>query len=643
MDQVFLNKITAIIEANLENEKFGVEELSQELGMSRSNINRKLRSLQKDSISQLIQEIRLHRAMEMLQQKVATASEVAFRVGFSSPTYFNKCFHEYYGFPPGEVKKLEEYDREKAKLILTSKPNTANPIPTPKDKKLTNQKRLIFWIISSALIVMLLLFSLFNFFNDEIFKHSKTANNIKIVSAEKSIAVLPFVNLSNDPEQEYFSDGMMEEILNHLFMIEGLRIPSSTSSMRFKGSKKSVREIARELGVSFVLEGNVSIAGNNVRIIVRLINGKNEQLLWKEEYKQAFTAISLHEIQSDVAQQVAENLEVVINPEVKKRMEALSTENTEAYTLYLQAKNYYVESYQQNMQMLERAVALDPGFADAYALMAYIRMWYEDDSLSRDQMLEKIEPLINKALQLDNNSVLAHSVNGEFRLWFYWDFETVEKEYQICKQINPSNIEGYEYLIQYLFALGRYREAHILSEENFKQNKASVGNWIMMALSFDNIGENEKSCETIETALRIFPEINYVAYNALGIFVSSGKFEKAIKLFEKFTEGIELKYLEDRLLSDAGIAYFKTGNKVKSIMMLNELNSRKKYFFRNQSSYFAASLYMAMGKKDMALQSLENAYKNRELVLAMLSMDKQFMLLHGDPQFEDLLRRIGFK
>ena len=124
MDQVFLNKVTAIIEANLENEKFGVEELSHELGMSRSNINRRLRSLQKNSISQLIQEIRLQRAMEMLQQKVATASEVAFRVGFSSPTYFNKCFHEYYGFPPGEVKKLEEYDREKVRQYYNARTNS---------------------------------------------------------------------------------------------------------------------------------------------------------------------------------------------------------------------------------------------------------------------------------------------------------------------------------------------------------------------------------------------------------------------------------------------------------------------------------------------------------------------------------------
>jgi len=125
---------------------------------------------------------------------------------------------------------------------------------------------------------------------------------------EKSIAVLPFENMSNDPEQDYFSDGMMQETLNQLFKIGGLIIPSGTSSMRFKGSKLSVREIAQKLNVSYVLEGNVSKSGDNVRIIVRLINGGNEHLIWTEDYKKTITAINLLEIQSDVAQQVAEKM-----------------------------------------------------------------------------------------------------------------------------------------------------------------------------------------------------------------------------------------------------------------------------------------------------------------------------------------------
>jgi len=648
MDQVFLNKITAIVEANLENEKFGVEELSQELGMSRSNINRKLRSLEKNSISQLIQEVRLHRAMEMLQQKVATASEVAFRVGFSSPTYFNKCFHEYYGFPPGEVKKLEEYDREKAKSVILAEPSAGRSELLTTNIKKAKRKRLILWIVFSVLLVMLAIFSFLYFFKADLFQKSRDGKYITITDAEISIAVLPFINLSNDPEQEYFSDGMTEEILSHLFMIGGLKIASSTSTMRFKESNLSLREIARELGVSYVLEGSLSRAGDNVRIIVRLVNGKNEQLLWTEDYNRAMTVTDLHEIQSDVAQQVAQNMNVAIKPEVKKRIEARPTENTEAYLLYLQAGQLNIEmEYAQ--QLLERAVLLDPGFADAYALMALWRMWTRKDSLSREQMLGKVEPLINKALQLDKNSILAHAVNGGFRLWFYWDFKTVEKEFQIFKQLSPSNTESYGDFDQYLWAVGKFREAYILCEDVFEQNKALPTSWVTMALAYYYIGEPEKSIETIETALRLFiiqhypVDQYYLLRNALQIFVWSARYEEAIAIFEKNTEGKELDDLEDDLLGAMGIAYFKTGNKNLATTILNELLSRNSNFFRNLSSEYAAAIYVAMGENEKALQNLESAYNKRELGLAKLKTDPYFQPLHGDSRFEDLLTRIGFK
>ena len=195
--------------------------------------------------------------------------------------------------------------------------------------ELLRSKRFRFRIVSLSLIFIALSVSAY-FVLPPIFKNSSQ-------SSDRSIAVLPLQNMSNDPGQEYFSDGMMQEILNHLFMIGGLKIPSGTSSMRFKGSKLPVRDIAHQLGVSYVLEGNVSISGNNVRIIVRLINGKNEQLLWTEDYKRTLTAIDLLDIQSDVAEMVAGSLNVVMNPEVKKRIKARPTENTEAYLLYLQA------------------------------------------------------------------------------------------------------------------------------------------------------------------------------------------------------------------------------------------------------------------------------------------------------------------
>ena len=155
-----------------------------------------------------------------------------------------------------------------------------------------------------------------------------------------------------------------------------------------------------------MLEGNVSRSGEKVRIIVRLINGKNEQLLWTEDYRRAMTATDLLEIQSDVAQQVAENMKIVINPEVKKRIESKPTLNTEAYTLFLQARTDYLQ-FDQAKSKLERAIFLDPAYSDAYAQLAYY--WLHEGGyrgkISRDQVVEKAEPLVNKALELNNNSL----------------------------------------------------------------------------------------------------------------------------------------------------------------------------------------------------------------------------------------------
>jgi TolB-like protein/Tfp pilus assembly protein PilF len=461
---------------------------------------------------------------------------------------------------------------------------------------------------------------------------------------DRSIAVLPLQNMSNDPGQEYFSDGMMQEILNHLFMIGGLKIPSGTSSMRFKGSKLSVREIAHELGVSFILEGNVSISGNNVRIIVRLINGKNEQLLWTEDYKRTMSAIDLLDIQSDVAQKVAENLKVVMNPEVEKRIKARPTENTEAYLLFLQALvgKGQLESAQK---LLEKAIALDPGFADAYATLAFFSLIQGNDlygKLSREQVLEKTEPLLKKALQIDKNSVMAHTYLASVMLWYNWDFKSVEKEFQIVNQLNPSSSDAYLEFVQYLIIIGKFEDALDICQKSFNDYDITGHKYVAKALAYCYSGQQDKALETVETYLNIFQMDNFILYNSMRIYVSLGKYGKVIELFEKNLANKPVNDLSDCFLGYLGIAYFKTGRESQSTAFLNELSSRSKKPYIGSPSYYEAEVYTAMNEKDKALQLLQKAYTNHEVEMAWLKVDPIFQPLHGEPQFENLLRKIGF-
>jgi TolB-like protein len=493
-------------------------------------------------------------------------------------------------------------------------------------------------VVGSVIVLVLILLGLF--FIPKLFKSS--------VPVEKSIAVLPFDNISNEPGQEYISDGMMQEILHHLFKIGGLKIPSSTSSMRFKGSKLSVREMARELGVSYILEGNVSCSGDNIRIIVSLSNGKDGSLIWTEDYKKTITATNLLEIESDVAQQVAENMKIVINPDVKKRIETKPTNNTEAYTLFLQVlKSSDSLSFDQARSMLERAIILDPGYADAYAFLAiqWIYSGAHGGNISRGQVLEKAEPLVKSALQLDNNSLFAHFAMASLRLWYYWDFETVEKEFQIFNQLDPSNSEtGWTGLFSdYLLAYGKYREAFILTKNDLDKNINSSFSWMQMALAYYFDGQQEKVLETIETARHLSPDNEFTFTNSIRLMVYMTKYDKAIEIFEKNMDGKQPHDLIPYYLGHLGIAYFKTGNKSKSNEFLNELLKRSRTSPVGSPSFFAAAIYTAMGENNKSLPLLEKAFVDHEVEMFWLKVEPLFRPLHGDPQFENLLMKIGFK
>ncbi|HEX7494979.1 MAG TPA: hypothetical protein VF346_12220 [Bacteroidales bacterium] len=462
--------------------------------------------------------------------------------------------------------------------------------------------------------------------------------------ADRSIAVLPFENMSNDLGQEYFSDGMMQEILNHLFMIGGLKIPSGTSSMRFKGSKLSVREIARELGVIFVLEGNVSISDKNVRIIVRLINGKNEQLLWSEDYKRTLSAIDLLDIQSDVASKVAEKLKVVMNPEVKKRINSRPTENTEAYLLFLQATQS-MGQHEYVQQLLEKAIILDPGFSDAYAALALFWLIQGNDlygKLDRAKVLEKTGPLLTKALELDNNSVMAHTYLASVKLWYYWDFDSVEKEFQIVNKLNPSSSEAYLEFVQYLIILGKFDDASIIINRSLNEKDLIGDKYVASALAYCYSGQQENALKAVETYLDDYQIDNFLLYNAMRIYVSLGKNEKVIELYEKNLAKKPLSDLSDCFLGYMGIACFKTGRKGEFTAFLNELSSKSLKTSVGSPSYFEAAVYTAMDEPDKALQLLEKAYTNHEVDMVWLKVDPLFSRLKGDQRFENLLRSIGF-
>lgn len=389
----FLKKVTEIVEENLSNEKFGVSELANEVAMSRSNLLRKIKKLTDLSVSQFIRQIRLQQAMEILRHESLSISEVAYQVGFSSVSYFIKCFRDFYGYPPGEAEKYREL-----------KPNSQQAKSSANKK---NRKLLI-----AALSLLMLVAILYI-----IFKPSQTVKP----TLEKSIAVLPFKNDSNDSSNVYIINGLMESLLNKLQKIEGLRVISRTSVEKYRNNPKTSAEIAKELNVSYFVEGSGQKIGNQIMLNIQLIEAKDDKHLWAEQYNREVKDI--FKLQKEVALNIVDKIQVIITPEEKERLKKQSTENLLAYDFFLkgldQMQKGNKESFEEAISYFNRAINEDPNYARAYASISM--SYYFLDLFQADKKhLNQISHNADKAFLLDAKlpqalvaKALSYTISGE--------------------------------------------------------------------------------------------------------------------------------------------------------------------------------------------------------------------------------------
>lgn len=548
VNQIFLNKLTGIIEDNLENEQFGVEEVSREMGLTYSKINRKLKSMANQSLAQFIREIRLKRAMEMLQQNEVTASEIAYKVGFGSPTYFNKCFHDYYGFPPGDVKKRE------ISIPNLKKITTHETDPAPKSTKpafLTSlfikSKRkgfrlLAFILILIGLLVTILFISSY-LFNQSLFKRTNAS------TLNKSIAVLPFKNLSDNKENQYFADGVMEGVLNNLFRIREFKVISRTSVEQFRESTLSSPQIAEKLGVNYLLEGSVARDTNQVRIFVQLIDARQDQHIWSEEFDRKLTDIFI--IQSDIAKQIASELQVVLSAKEIENIEKIPTKNPEAYNLYLKGRFFWKwrtqEGLNTSVTYFEKAIVADPGYALAYAGLAdayFIQAWWGWSS--RMEGYDRAKKTALRALELDKNLAEAHATLGDILAWSDWKWEEARKELQLAIELNPNYVTAHHYYSELHDILGENEEARAQINRALELDPFYPILYGLSAIYYCHMGKYEKSLEECRKEEEFDPGYVRVYWNNLFIYLKRGEDLKAFECIQKIMQKdtLTLKYIQ---------------------------------------------------------------------------------------------------
>ncbi len=464
---------------------------------------------------------------------------------------------------------------------------------------------------------------------------------------EKSIAVLPFRDLSPDKNQEYLSDGMMVAILDRLIQVKELQTRSERSVMSYKDSKKTVAEIGKELAVAYILEGNVQRFGEQLRISVRLVDAKNEQPLWANQYDGQYA--NIFDFQNKIAQQIASNLNINIAPEVKQIFQKVPTQNTEAYTKYLKGYNAFWRRIGDGdvIKLFEEAIALDSQFASPYAELAQV--WMNsgafEGSNNRTNILTKVQPLLDKAIQLDSNNIRTIMVKNHFNFWYLWDFKETEKGLEkLASMIDVSNGEYAQTYTDFLNVRGKFKEAKEFATKAKNNDVTNYWHWSAYISGLNFAGEREEAIRQTEIANKLFPGNGLIVGEGSRAYIHAKKYNEGIKFIEEVLAFWQVKegFGFPRIAANLGIAYYHTNQKEKAKEVLNYLIEWSKHTTGASPSFHIGMVYAQMGEKDLALQWIEKAIETHEIECYWLMVEPSFEPLRDDPRWEKMLDKVGF-
>jgi TolB-like protein/DNA-binding winged helix-turn-helix (wHTH) protein/Tfp pilus assembly protein PilF len=453
----------------------------------------------------------------------------------------------------------------------------------------------------------------------------------------QSLAVLPLENLSQDPDQEYFADGMTDELITSLAKIRALRVISRSSVIPFKRTQKPLGEIARALKVDAVVEGTVRRSANRVRISAQLVQAASDTHVWAETYEGDLSNVLV--LQSTVARDIARQIKVTLTPQEEARLARSRLLNPEAHEAYLKGGFFCSkrteEGIQKGIQYLEKAIRIDPTYAPAYAALANCHTDANRAHLRRpDEAYAEAKAAAVKALELDDEIAEAHAMLGVVRLYSDRDWSAAEKEFKRAIDLEPEDGTVHQRYALGLAAMSRLNDA--LAEIRRGRDVDPL-----MVILNANVGQilyygrqYQRAMEEFKKALEMEPTM-VAALQGLGhTYVQMGRYAEAIAEFQKARlDGGSL------VAAQLGHAYAESGKRGEAIRILNELKdlSRQKYI----PPFDIALIYIGLGEKDQAFEWLQKSDAERSRDMAFLEVDPVFDPLRSDPRFADLLHHVG--
>ena len=454
-------------------------------------------------------------------------------------------------------------------------------------------------------------------------------------SGTGSIAVLAFANMSADEENEYFCDGLAEELLNALSKIDGLKVAARTSAFTFKGKDVNVSEIGRRLGVNTVLEGSVRKAGNRLRISVQLVNAADGYQLWSERYDREMRDI--FDVQDEIALAVVGALKLKLFGDEKAAVLKHYTDNAEAYELYLKGRFFWGKvspaGFEKAIDFFNQAIAAEPGFALAYAGLAdSYAILSQVSAIPVRETMPRAKEYAEKALSLDPGLAEAHTSLGLVLMDYDYDFAGAETHFREAIRLNPSNSTSHQLYGQLLSELGRHEEAAAEHRRALKVDPLSVLANCLYGFGMFESRRYDEALVQLGKTNELDPTFPLTQTIMAYVYQVKGDYSAAVEGFAKFYELVSSA--EDAARARESFAQGGWSGYVR--MMVGERRPA------DVTGYLAATLHSSLGEKDAAFGELEKAYADREALLALIKIDPRVDGLRGDPRFAEMLERVGF-
>jgi TolB-like protein/Flp pilus assembly protein TadD len=459
----------------------------------------------------------------------------------------------------------------------------------------------------------------------------------------RSLAVLPLENLSRDPEQEYFADGVTDELITQLAQISALRVISRTTMMRYKGTRKPLGEIARELNVDAVVEGTIARSSERVRVTAQIIRTNPEAHLWAERYDRPLGDVVV--LQGELARDIAQTIRVKLTPLEQIRIAGGGPLDQEAHEAFLKGRYFWSKrteaTTQKSLEYFQQATEKDPNYALAFTGVAdsYISLALTEalqEALPPKEAFRKARAAADRALQIDGALAEAHASIAHIKFQYDRDWLGAEKEFKRAIELNPNYANAHHWYALSLMWSGRLDDALNQVKRALELDPLSLVINANLGFILSGAQQYDQAIQQIQKTLDLDRNFAYAHYRLGQILLLKGMYTEAVPELKK---AIALSGGSPRATAELGFAYARLGKRREALQLINELKERSK--LRYISPFDFAVVYGGLGDRDRTLEWLEKAYEEHSTSLNQLKVSPAFYILRMEPRFIKLVGRIG--